>query len=69
MACQVPVLATFPSPLVPATAVEKKPGGNKKASSEDIVVMPPTRIRLREDMWISSKTFYVLDAEVCTVLL
>lgn len=53
------MLASFPSPLVPSTST-----GNGALSSAGTVVAPPHKARLREDMWVSSRTFYVLDAEV-----
>ena len=49
------MLASFPSPLVPSTSTD-----NDALS----VVAPPHKARLRQDMWVSSRTFYVLDAEV-----
>ncbi|CAM9133150.1 unnamed protein product, partial [Laminaria digitata] len=55
----VPVLASFPSPLVPSTSTAKD-----ALSLTGAVVAPPHMARLREDMWVSSRTFYVLDAEV-----
>ena len=58
-AAQVPVLASFPSPLVPPTSTD-----NDALPLAAAVVAPPHRARLREDMWVSSRTFYVLDAEV-----
>lgn len=71
---QVPVLESFPSPLVPAT-VEDRGGRTASSASGGTVSSPsgddkagvvsPSRVRLREDMWVSSRTFYVLDAEVC----
>lgn len=65
---QVPVLDSFPSPLVPAT-VEDERGAGPAISLTDQAghgVVSPSRVRLREDMWVSSRTFYVLDAEVRT---
>lgn len=60
---QVPVLESLPSPLVPVTAGSEKdaavPAGNVVT-----VVASPSRVRLREDMWVSSRSFFVLDAEV-----
>lgn len=53
------MLASFPSPLVPSTSTD-----NGALSSAGTVVAPPHKARLREDMWVSSRTFYVLDAEV-----
>lgn len=61
---QVPVLASFPSPLVPATSE----GLGKNAPAKGNVVACPSRVRLSEDMWVSSRTFFVLDAEVWCAL-
>lgn len=54
---QVPVLESFPSPLVPTTAA----GGESDRNS---LVVAPVEVRLRDDMWLSSRTFFVIDAEV-----
>lgn len=65
------MLASFPSPLVPATVGDKDEGGGGGTAislpAQGQVrngVVSPSRVRLREDMWVSSRTFYVLDAEV-----
>lgn len=73
---QVPVLASFPSPLVPATATGRDSNRDGRSGGTAISipgqgqvrngVVSPSRVRLREDMWVSSRTFYVLDAEVRT---
>lgn len=54
------MLASFPSPLVPATSQ----GQARDASPMGTVVSSPSRMRLSEDMWTSSGTFFVVDAEV-----
>lgn len=65
---QVPVLASFPSPLVPDTIGDERGGGTAISlplgGQVRNGVVSPSRVRLREDMWVSSRTFYVLDAEV-----
>ncbi|CAM9518821.1 unnamed protein product, partial [Hapterophycus canaliculatus] len=68
----VPVLDSFPSPLVPPTVDgdARDGGGSGAAGTADSGrdsnsgVVSPSRVRSREDMWLSSRTFYVLDAEV-----
>lgn len=61
---QVPVLATFPSPLVPDTGGGSGGTALSLSGEDKGGVVSPSRVRLREDMWICSRTYYVLDAEV-----
>lgn len=65
------MLESLPSPLVPATVEDR--GGTGTAISHAAEgmggVVFPSRVRLREDMWVSSQTFYVLDAEVRYMIL
>lgn len=74
------MLASFPSPLVPPTVRNKDSDKHERGGGPAISlpgtgqgrgqgqvgngVVSPSRVRLREDMWVSSRTFYVLDAEV-----
>ncbi|CAM9856820.1 unnamed protein product, partial [Choristocarpus tenellus] len=64
----VPVLTPLPSKLLPKTdqyVVPQSLGSDRSgATVASPRVVAPGRVRPREDMWFSSKTFYVLDAEV-----
>lgn len=67
------MLGSFPSPLVPATVDgDYRDGGRGSGavgtahpgSDNNSGLVSPSRVRSRDDMWLSSRTFYVLDAEV-----
>lgn len=61
---QVPVMVSLPSPLLPPTKPAADEGALVARVEGPHPVVPPARARLREDMWLSSGMFHVLDAEV-----
>lgn len=54
---QVPVIETLPSPLMPPTERDENDGLST-------VLVSPSHARLRDEAWIASRSFYVLDVEV-----